>query len=363
MKVTVLSDEEVAERTVRALWFDETTTDLFSSEALSALLRRAASFLCPATPRRLVDAVLEALSPLDNFPLISRHQIAEQLDRLVSVGDLIELSHRGDRKSRQIYLAPPSYVAKAPGQYLLLGVRPNGAPLVDVALGAEVHHEGHTRSLQLNARDAPARLQAAGLNEVLRDHWLKRPRAEHAVSVAAVMRRRLDGSGESGQVAGLKIIDPQASVRYYRGRWRPVNTGDSGDYVARRSQAYGADLWCFVRIECGVPRALVDLPVDDLTAAGCDEAWRTQAAIDALAGTPQAMHVHPAVGTVGDLCLDLFSPVPGWAQRYLELVGIPVSQARGALVSYRVPMSAIGELSAFFTDMLWMHISEEGGVA
>ncbi|MEV0910038.1 hypothetical protein [Streptomyces hokutonensis] len=234
---------------------------------------------------------------------------------------------------------------------------------MDEALGAEVHHEGHTRCLELDAKVAPTRLQAAGLHEILRDHWLKRPRAEHAASVVALMRQRLDGSGESGQVGGLKIIDPEASVLYYRGRWRPVETGDSGDFVARRSQAYGADLWCFVRVEHGVPRALVDLPVDDLTAAGCDEAWRTQAAIDALAGTPQAIHVHRATGTPGDLPLDLFSPVPGWAQRYLELAGIPVSQARGALVSYRVPMSAIGELSAFFTDMLWMHVSEEGGVA
>jgi len=26
-------------------------------------------------------------------------------------------------------------------------------------------------------------------------------------------------------------------------------------------------------------------------------------------------------------------------------------------------MSAIGEMSAFVTDMLWMHVREEGGVA
>ncbi|MDX2544678.1 hypothetical protein ACOT81_20490 [Streptomyces sp. WI04-05B] len=363
MKVTVLSDQEVAERTVRALWLDETSIDLFSSEALSALLRRAASFLCPAIPRRLVDVVLEALGPLDESPLVSRQNVAAQLDLLVSIGDLIELPHHGDRKSRQIYLAPPSYVAKAPGQYLLLGVRPNGAPLVNETLGAEVHYEGHTRCLELDAEVAPACLQAAGLQAIRRDHWLKRPRAERAATVVDVMRQRLDQAGGSGQVDGLKIIDPQASVLYYRGRWRPIDVRDSGDFVARRPQAYGADLWCFVRVVGGVPRALVDLPVDDLTAVGCDEAWRTQAAIDALTGTPQAVHVHLAAGTAGGLRLDLFSPVPGWAQRYLELVGIPVSRARGALVSYRVPMSAIGELSEFFADMLWMHVSDEGGVA
>ncbi|EFL24976.1 hypothetical protein SSOG_04690 [Streptomyces himastatinicus ATCC 53653] len=363
MKVTALSIQEVAERAVHALCLDETTTDLFSAEALSASLRRSASFLCPASPRRLVDAVLEALCPLDELSLMARHHISAQLDLLLSVGDLIELPSHGDGKGRQIYLAPPSYVEKAPGRYLLLGVRPNGAPLVDEALGAEVHHEGHTRFLELDVEDAPTRLQAAHLHKIPRDHWLQRPGEQHATAVVALMRQRLDGAGESGQVDGLKIIDPEASVLYYRGRWRPIVSGDSGDFVARRPQAYGADLWCFVRVEHGVPRALVDLPIDDLATAGCDEAWRTQAAIDASRGTPQAMHVHLTPGRADDLRLDLFSPVPGWAQRYLELVGTPVSRARGALVSYRVPMSAIGQLSVFFTDMLWMHVSEEGGVA
>ncbi|MQS06203.1 hypothetical protein [Streptomyces alkaliphilus] len=289
--------------------------------------------------------------------------MAAQLDLLVPIGDLIELPHQGDRKSRQIYLAPPSFVEKAPGHYLLLGVRPNGAPLVNESLSAGIQHEGHTRSLELDAQLAPARLRAAGLHEIPLDHWLKRPRAAQAAAVVTVMRQRLDGAGESGEVGGLKIIDPAASVLYYRGRWRPLESSDSGDFVARRPQAYGADLWCFVRVEHGIPRALVDLPVDDLAAAGCDEAWRTQAAIDALMGAPQVMHIQPAPGTPSSRRLDLFSPVPGWAQRYLELVGIPVSQARGALVSYRVPMSAIGQVAAFFTDMLWMHVSEEGGVA
>lgn len=363
MKVTALSTQEVAERTVHALWLDEKATDLFSAEALSASLRRAASFLCPASPRQLVDSVLEALRPLDESSLMDRHRVAAQLDLLVSIGDLIELPRHGHGNGRQIYLAPPSYVKKAPGRYLLLGVRPNGAPLVDAALGAEVRHEGHTRYVEVNAEAASAQLKAAHLHEIPRDHWLKQPGVEHASAVIDLMRRRLDGSGASGQVEGLKIIDPEASVLYYRGRWRSIVSGDSGDFVARRPQAYGADLWCFVRVDHGVPRALVDLPIDDLAAAGCDEAWRTQAAIDALRGTPQVVYVDLAPGSAGDLRLDLFSPIPGWAQRYLELVGTVAAQARGALVSYRVPMSAISELSAFFADMLWMHVSEQGGVA
>ncbi len=363
MKITPISGPDAAERAVRALGLDEAATDLFSTEAICASLRRAASFLCPATPRRLVDAVLEAISPLDESCLVTRGQVAEQLDFLVSIGDLVELPRREDRGSRQLYLAPPSYVEKAPGQYLLLGVRPNASPLVDEPVGAEVLYEGHTRSIELAPEVGPLRLRATGLREIRREHWLQHPRADHAAAVVAAMRQRLDQAAESGDVSGLTIIDPRASVHYYRGRWRPPADDDSGDFVARRPQAYGADLWCLVRIECGMPRALLDLPVDASDVPACDEAWRFQAAIDAVTGNPQVMHVRSATGAPGSRLLDLFGPVPGWAQRNLELVGTPVSRARGALISYRVPMSAIGEMSAFVTDMLWMHVREEGGVA
>ncbi|MFF5519054.1 hypothetical protein [Streptomyces coeruleorubidus] len=363
MNITPVSGAHAAECAVRALGLDETATDLFSAEAICASLRRAASFLCPATPRRLVEAVLEAINPLDESCLVTRSQVAEQLDLLLSIGDLVELPRQEDHGSRQLYLAPPSYVAKAPGQYLLLGVRPNASPLVDESVDAEVLYEGHTRSIELAPEVGPIRLRAAGLHEIRREHWLKHPRADHAAAVVVAVRQRLDQAAESGDASGLTIIDPGASVHYYRGRWRPPADDDSGDFVARRPQAYGADLWCLVRIERGVPRALVDLPVDASDAPACDEAWRFQAAIDAVSGNPQVMHVRSATGAPGSRRLDLFGPVPGWAQRYLELMGTPVSRARGALISYRVPMSAIGEMSAFVTDMLWMHVREEGGVA
>ncbi|GIH71559.1 hypothetical protein [Sphaerimonospora thailandensis] len=361
MIITPLNGREAAERTVHALGLDETATDLFSTEALCASLRRAGSFLCPTTPGQLVEAVLEAVTALDASSSISRDLVAEQLDLLVSIGDLVELPRQGVRGGRQLYLGPPSYVTKAPGQYLLLGVRPNGASLVDESVGAKIQYESHTRSLQLDAKVAAARLDAVGLHEIRRANWLEHPRPHNAAAVVEAMRQRLDRAAESGQVAGLRIIGPEASVRYYRGRWRLPAASDSGDFVARRTQAYGADLWCLVRIKHGVPRALVDLPVDDPAAPGCDEAWRLQAAIDAVAGRPQLLRVRSAAKADGSPVLDLFGPVPGWAQRYLELVGIPVSRVRGALISYRVPMSVIGELLVFLADMLW--IKEEGEIA
>ncbi|MEU6410327.1 hypothetical protein [Microbispora sp. NPDC046933] len=310
-----------------------------------------------------MEAVLEAVTTLDESSMVSRDLVAEQLDLLVSIGDLVELPHQGKRGGRQLYLGPPSYVEKAPGQYLLLGVRPNGASLVDESVGAKMHYESHARLLEIDMEVAAARLRAVGLHEIHRSHWLKHPRLESAPAVVDVMHQRLDRAAESGHIAGLKIIDPETSVRYYRARWRLPAEGDSGDFVARRPQAYGADLWCLVRVKNGVPSALVDLPVDDPAAPGCDEAWRLQAAIDAVAGRPQLLRLRSDAEGDGSRVLDLFGPVPGWAQRYLELAGAPVSRARGALISYRVPMSAIVELLAFFADMLWMRIRQEGEAA
>lgn len=363
MNVAPLSGQEVTKRAVRALGLDETATDLFSTEALCASLRRAASFLCPATPRQLVDVVLETLTPLDRSSSTSREHVAEQLDLLVSMGDLVELPRQGDSGTRQLYLGPPSYVTKAPGQYLLLGVRPMGAPLIDESVGAEMQYETHTRFLELDREVTPARLLAAELYEIRREHWLKPPAQEAAAAVVAAMRQRLDWAPASGRAEGLTIIDPVSSVRYYRGRRRTPVADDSGDFVARRPQAYGADLWCLVRIEHGMPRALVDLPVDDPAVPGCDEAWRLQAAIDRVAGRPQLMRVRPVAGVRNSRILDLFGPVPAWAQRYLELVGMPVTRARGALISYRVPTSVIDQVIEFFAGMLWMRIWGEGGMA
>ena len=46
------------------------------------------------------------------------------------------------RMVRLVYLGPPSYIERAPGTYMLLGVRPFGAWLVESDLVAESHSRG-----------------------------------------------------------------------------------------------------------------------------------------------------------------------------------------------------------------------------
>lgn len=362
MKVSHLTSAEVAARAVGALGLDPEVVEFGSAEAICAALRRAASFLCPASPRQLADAVGEAIAPLSTGGSPAREEVMAQLELLVAAGDFLELSEASDRSTRRIYLGPPAFVCKAPGLYLLLGVRPYGAPLVDSTLSSQILHEGHTRTLELAPESASDRLAAAGLHELSLDQWLEHPAPAAPDDVFAEFRLRLSAAGPAGQVDGLKLLDPAAPVRFYRGRWRDPRADDDGDFVARRPQAYGADLWCAARLHAGQPAHLIDLPLDP-TAVGRDEAWRLQAAIDATRGTPQQYRTHRASGCGDAVLVDLFGPVPTWAERRVELVGLPVSRSTGALLSYRVPAVAVGDVEAFLAGMLWMTRSPDGGTA
>lgn len=363
MKISVASPADCCELAIRTLDVDE-VADLFSPEGLTASLRRAASFLCPASPRQLIDAVLEALRPLlPDGGRLSRDDLADLLDLLVSAGDVLELRQLGDTRGPLLYLGPPSYVERWSGQYLLLGIRPFGAPLISSYLAEAVQYEGHTRSIDLAEAEAAAQLSALGLREIRRGQWIQRPPEIGPSELIRRIQERLSTVGPGGTVEEMTVIDPAAKVTYYRRRWRPLMGSDSGLFVARRPQAYGADLWCVALVTEGVPIQLIDLPVDDPTAPGHDEAWRVQAALDAVNGNPQIFRVAPGSGTgIGaGTTVDLFSPLPRWAERYLELIGMPIPRTAGALRSYRVPEAAMSGLGDFLASMLWMRqVTTEG---
>lgn len=360
MKVSRLSTPDVNRIATKSLGLDEDVVDLLSPEGLCASLRRAASFLCPATPRQIVESVLEAVSPIAPSGTPSRDDLLDQLDLLISVGDLLEMRYQSERATRLLYLGPPSYVAKGGGRYLLLGVRPFGAALVGSSLASEVRYEGHTRTVEFGAGSASERLATFDLHEIRREQWTKRPAAVPSGQLLDEYRQRLGTVGPSGQVDGLTLIDQFRDVRYYRGRWRDPRAGDTGEFVARRPQAYGADLWCFARLVNGDVQRFVDLPTADESAPGRDEAWRLQAALDAERGNPQVVRTRRAPGGAEDDIVDFFSPVPSWAERYLGLVGLSVLRSKGSLFSYRVPTAAMVDLAAFLADMLWIRALHDG---
>jgi hypothetical protein len=350
--------DDAALRAVAILGLDD-CVDLCSVEGICASLRRAASFLCPTSPRQLIDSVMDALAPFK--PDLERDDVSDALDVLVDMGDLLELSvHQDGARRRLLYLGPPSYVERGPGLFLLLGVRPNAGPIADEeTLGATVTYESHTRSVVLDSLGAAEILAHAGLHRLTREQWAKAPRQEEAAAVVAQARLRLTSSSTQGQISGLTLIDPSTSVRYYKGRWREPITTDQGLFVCRRPQAYGAPIWCAVELAAGVPRAVLDLPVDSTVAPGWDEGRRLQAALDAERGNAQIVRVRPTGQPAGSFIFDFFGPLPSWAQRYLDLTGLPVTKSPGALFSQRVPRGAEADVRTFLSNSLWMLVNEE----
>jgi hypothetical protein len=179
--------------------------------------------------------------------------------------------------------------------------------------------------------------------------WLKAPKSTTASSAVATIDRALDVVPPSREIPGLLLLDPTKPVRYYRGRWTEPKR-QTGRFVARRHQAYGADLWCYVNLTNGQPERMIDLPQPGSRWRGWDEAWHLQMAIDANHGAAQRFRVLPSGDAV---VLQFFSPVPAWARRRWDGIGEPVPSA-GSLFAYRIPKAEIEEERRFMAEALWL---------
>ena len=354
MDVALVTPAQVSESALRSLGLVDAGVGLFSAEALAASLRRAASFLCPCTPGQLVRSVAEALNGLPGYGDDTPHQLSMLTEALTGYGDLLELPADGQGGGRRLFLGAPAYVWRSSGACLLVGIRPDGADLAGDDLTGRIDYEGHARIVPPSS-DLRELLAASSVRELSASQWLRAPRAASADELLADYQQRLEAAGDSGEIDRPRILDPASSVTYYRGRWRsPVRT-DTGDFVARRPQAYGADLWCYARVASGNIIKLVDVPVRGSLLPGADEAWRLQAAIDKVSGHPQQVRMR--AGPTGTTVLDFVSPVPSWAQRRLDILGTPLLHGQAALFSYSLPATEAAEELRFLADMLWITAS------
>lgn len=359
MGVARLDTDAVAVETVEALGLDP-SIDLMSPEGLAASIRRAASFTCPTTPGVLARTVSEVLSELRGFDEETPHEIVRLIESMLAYGDLLELPFEGSQGTRRrLFLGPPAYVRRSgTNSCLLLGIRSEGAALLSDQLGAQIEYVHHARVIRLAESDPLTELMDdEGLVELQPEQWLQSPRASSPGDLVAFYTDRLHALGQSGELE-LRIVDPDSSVTYYRGRWRGLTSRDNGYFVARRPQAFGADLWCFAQIDQGQVAKIIDLPLQSSLTPGADEAWRLQAAIDALASNPQRVRVSQQ--EQGSRQVGFFSPVPSWMQRRLDIIGVPCPGGRGALFAYELPQEEVQEELDFLTERMWVSIEEAG---
>ncbi len=358
-----LTIAEVHARKAAELGLDATALDLTSSEAIAAAIRRAAGFLCPCSGTTLVRAVSRPLEGLVPDAESLKENIEETLEALTAHGDLLEYrdiaAEQETHPGTLLYAAPPSFVRRKSGAILILGIAPQRlSPLPD-ELERQIQYINHVRRLPGTvADDLAAQLSQLGLVELSFEAWLRAPGVEPAAEHLARLNRLLDAEVPALEIPGLTLIDPTRSVRYYRGRWVQPSA-QTGRFVGRRGQAYGADLWCYVEMDQGRPRRFLDLPLRGSRARGCDEAWRLQAAVDAERATPQRFRVRQGVTKSRTRVIDLFSPVPMWARRRWDAVGEPVVSS-GCLFSYCFLGSEVDEEFRFLDENLWLAELEQG---
>jgi hypothetical protein len=357
-----LTIQDVRVSKVQELGLDPAVFDFESNEVISAALRRVAAFSCPCSASRLVRDVVRPLEGLLSAPENIKERVESVLEAVVSYGDLVEVrdGHEGAAKPGQVllYVADPSFVLRKSGKALIIGVAPDNFSLLPDGFAARIEYLNHIRKLSIPGDvDLRVELVRLGLHELTYEEWLKAPPVERPEAHTARLDKLLDSVLSSGDMPGLEILDHTTPVNYYRGRWTKLSR-QTGRFVARRPQAYGAALWCYVEIEGGRPLRFLDLPLAGSRVRGCDEAWRLQMAIDALRGAPQEFVVRP--GPPGTEILGLFSPVPMWAQRRWDAVG-ERAQDQGCLMAFRFTTEEIAEEMRFARDALWLE--PQGGVS
>lgn len=354
MVIDIVSPADALRSARRTLGLTDEASPLLDDALLAAALRRAASSLSPCSRATVLRAVAETLQPLAAATADIEERLDAVLEDMVVVGDLLELpsvaSGQGDAKDMWVFPAPPSFVMRPTGKAYVLGIAPDEASALPSALAERVIHDRVVRTIEPEPNeDLRGVLAEVGLHEITEAAWLKAPKSTSSAEYVRAMTGRLSGAGPSGDVADLKVLDPTTSVLFYKGRW-VVPGKRTGVFVARRPQAYRADLWGYAELRDGEVQRFVDLPLSGSRWRGCDVAWLLQMAIDAERGTPQRYGVVRGDGLAR---FDFYSPLPLWAQRRLQLVGRREAAER-ALMAFSVANEDAETEEGVLRDTLWL---------
>ena len=322
---------------------------------LGGMLRRAAGIYCPCSRTTLRVALVESLAYLDGEIEVLSDRLDLLIEELIVAGDLLELSDvtTGDIEARGtwVFAAPPAFIVRRSGIVFLTGIVPDQDNFLPEALSTRVIHTDITRSIVPDPdEDLTETLLSEGLNMLSETLWLKSPRSQPASQLRAKAMKKLEAQPRCGPVAGLEIIEPETKVTFYRGRWSTPK-GQSGCFVARRPQEFGAPIWCFAELNEGLLVRIIDLPLGAYRWRGCDAAWHLQMAIDHELGHPQAYRLRDSVD--GNSRLDFYSPLPLWAERRLMVLGRKCAGEK-SLFSYELPMAEAAQEVEFLRENLWL---------
>lgn len=359
MVVEQISREDLLKVSRESLGLPKPSDMVIDDILLAALLRRAAGILCPCSPVTIVSSVLDSLQYLveknDQIP----DRLTRTIEQLIVIGDLLELNQVTTDdpavKSTWVFAAPPSFVERPDGSVFLLGIVPDDTTPLPAGFKSRIIYDRATRVvIPETSENLRSTLLDLGWLELSKSAWLKAPKPSSDVELRQAIQSRLETQPESGAILDLSILDPSRDVRYYANRW-VTPTNQSGHYVARRPQAYGAPIWGYASLVSGSVTKFLDLPLKGTRWRGCDIAWHLQMAIDRHRGTPQLYRRREGTGGA---FLDLFSPLPMWAERRLAVLGRPAA-AEKCLFSYWIPEPERASEEGFLRERLWLASRED----
>jgi hypothetical protein len=351
--ISALTFTELLTDCRQAVGLPSTATHEVDAELLAGLIRRSAGINCPCSRATLRNSLTDALQGLiGQDDLIAR--IESAIEGLIISGDLLELHDvvidETNVKSTWLFAAPPSFVVRPNGAAFLFGVVPDQDSFLPDSLASRVECQRYTRIiLRGGNEDLAAALREHGLQQLSEAAWLKCPKAESSREMLNRFERLLSQQPLAGHLNDAEILDPEQPVTFYRGRWTKPRK-HSGLFVGRRPQEFGAPLWCAMILENGSITQLLDLPLPRTRWRGCDVAWHLQMAIDVTRGVPQQFRRQE---TADGVRLDLFSPIPEWAERRLMVFGRAVPKQK-SLFAYELPRAEAAAEERFLRERLWL---------
>jgi hypothetical protein len=348
---TVISPEQALASVKKSLGLDS-SGDRLSDATLAQAARRAIHIMAPCPPHALARSVRQSFAWFGLEEDVLAERVEAVIDGLVVFGDILEMRPAaGDQwEAGNAFLfrpAPPSFAIRKNGSIAILGVGGDLVTPLTRETEARLSYRGVLRILEPEPEeDIAGLLRETGFLELSEKVWLRTPKIEAARVHAAFWRQQLAKEPPSPGIDGLTILHAAKA----RNRWSEPGKDDSGIYVARRPQRYGADRWCLAELEHGVVKRFKDLVSPGDRIRPCDVAWRIQAAFDAETGKPQR-YLRETTGNRANL--SFFGPLPSWAERQLSIVGEKAKGERG-LFSYELPEAERERECRFLHETLWM---------
>ena len=228
------------------------------------LLRRAAGIHCPCSRAALRAALTESLAYLQPDLGALAGRLDDLIEAMIVAGDLLELSDVAtddpDVKGTWVFAAPPSFVVRRTGSIFLTGIAPDQDGFLPEHLARRVIRSHVTQFIAPEpGEDLIEQLIAHGLHQLSEAVWLRSPKVQTPEQLIRRFENQLASQPTCGPVSGLEILDRDTKVTYYRGRWSAPR-GQTGTFVARRPQEFGAPLWSFAELVDGTLKRIVDLP-------------------------------------------------------------------------------------------------------